>query len=111
MLWRISAALAALYFVHGSDNVARDAGRAANEIAVAAPAIGAAAPKAALAYCLDKPEICRTLAREAAGLPAAGPVAAHAEANAVPDTAPRAVPAGAYPLPPRRPAAPAHKRA
>ena len=107
MLWRISAALAALYFVHGSENLARDSARLASEIRQEAP-------QAMVAACIDRPEICQQLLRHASGQ-ASTPVsasvsAATAESPRRNDPAevgikapPLPVVSGEFPLPPLRP--------
>lgn len=105
MLWRISAALVALYIVHGSENTARDSARLASEI-------GQQVPQAVVAACVDKPEVCQQLLRHVSG-----PTGASTSAPAVPPSAARpAEPAlagikappvpvvsGEFPLPPVRP--------
>ena len=103
MLWRISAALAALYFVHGSENLARDSARLASEIRQEAP-------QAMVAACIDRPEICQQLLRHASGQASTPVSAATAESPRRDDPAevgikapPLPVVSGEFPLPPLRP--------
>ncbi len=114
MLWRISAALLALYLVHGAENSARDGARLASDLREEIP-------QAAVALCTDKPEHCQHLLKQVSGLqvpglgapervvsapivpPARTPV--EAKPHAKPHAAPLPFAAGEFPLPPMRPAA------
>ncbi|KAF0227809.1 MAG: hypothetical protein FD175_2515 [Beijerinckiaceae bacterium] len=101
MLWKFSAALATLYIIHGSENVARDSARLAQEVRHEAPA-------AAVSMCLDKPILCQHLIKQATGLGGENQAAPAPHGvpkpNADPKAAPLALAAGEFPVPPVRPA-------
>jgi hypothetical protein len=94
MLWRISAAIVALTLVHGADRTRQDGAELAGSLREHAP-------EAAIRLCAEQTARCIETIGQAAGL---------ARAMATPKTAGPdpfpALPAGTYPLPPRRPAQP-----
>ncbi|WP_150288079.1 hypothetical protein [Rhabdaerophilum calidifontis] len=94
MLWRISAAIVALTLVHGADRTRQDGVELAGTLRERAP-------EAVIRLCADQAARCIETIGQAAGL---------ARVAATPKTAEPepllALPAGAYPLPPRRPAHP-----
>lgn len=108
MLWKISAALAALYFIHGSENVARDSARLAQDVRHEAP--GAAA-----SLCLDRPALCQHIVKQATGFGGENQAAPaphgvpkpHVDSRGLadPKTPPAILAAGEFPVPPVRPAA------
>ena len=123
MLTRISAALFALYLVHSNETAETRApqpaasrtaestttGGLVAEAKKAALEAGAHAPRAAIAYCLEHPDICRRALETAGELarPAGAPVKSAPAAAAPPLSPPDAAPrhqAVEAPLPPRRPA-------
>lgn len=103
MITRISAALFALYLVHGSENVARDSAALAEQARKDAPS-------AMIGLCTDHAEACQNIAIKAVTgsvLPAsapAKPLAAGKEAGVVKAASHKSEPilTEAYPLPPRR---------
>lgn len=106
MLWKISAALVALYLVHGAENVAKDSARVASGMRTEAPA-------ATVAMCVEKPDLCQHILKQVTGIQIASPGAtAPALAPSRTPTKPaeeiKAPPvpviAGEFPLPPIRPA-------
>ncbi|OYU49022.1 MAG: hypothetical protein CFE31_06465 [Rhizobiales bacterium PAR1] len=99
MLWRITAAITAIYFMHGAEASRQDAARVASEVAVEAP-------RALVAACLDKAELCQQVLRHAAGGPQSEPPAHTGKISAVTSlkTPPTPVTAVEFPLPPIRPA-------
>lgn len=106
MFWRISAALIALYLVHGADNTARDGARLATAVSAEVRNGG---PQAVVSFCVEKPEICQAALRQASGLtaPEAQLPVPPADTRtpgivAVAPTIPVAT--TAFPLPPVRPA-------
>lgn len=100
MFWRLSAAITALYLFHASQNGAGDAARLAAEVQ-------REAPKAMVAACLDRPDLCRQVLQHATGLGAAEATSATTR-RAPFDVGHKAPPipviAGEFPLPPIRPA-------
>lgn len=101
MLWRLSAALVALYLVHASQSGAGDAARLAADVQ-------REAPRAMVAACLDKPDLCRQVLQHATGLAAqesTGGTTRRAPLETEHKAPPIPVAAGEFPLPPVRPAA------
>lgn len=101
MLWRVSAALVALYLVHGSQNGAGESTRLATDLR-------SEAPKAMVAACLDRPDVCREVLRHATGLaapPTTGGTARREPVEIELKAPPIPVAAGEFPLPPVRPVA------
>ncbi len=110
MFWRVSVAILALTYFHGADNVARDGGQIAANLR-------SEAPRAAVNFCLDKPELCRKTLTQAAGLTAPGDAHFSSKAKAKPqpeakpeieakaeiEAGPQPVASGEFPLPPTRP--------
>jgi hypothetical protein len=110
MLIRISAALFALYLVHGSETAPRtDTTSRAGSPLVAE--IKAESARTAVSLCLDNPETCRMLVTHAAGIatPPPSPVSHTAEpapqirAKPVLEARTPMATDAPYPLPPRRP--------
>lgn len=100
MFWRLSAALVALYLVHGSQNVSNDAARLARDIRKETP-------NAMVAACLDRPDVCREVLRHATGLGAGettGGTTRRVTAEVEHKAPPIPVATGEFPLPPVRPA-------
>lgn len=100
MLWRLSAALIALYLVHTSQNGAGDAARLVADVQ-------REAPKAMVAACLDRPDLCRQMLQHATGLggtETTGGTTRRASAEAEHKAPPIPVSTGEFPLPPIRPA-------
>jgi hypothetical protein len=100
MFWRLSAAIVALYLVHASQNGTGDAARLAADVQ-------REAPKAMVAACLDRPDLCRQVLQHATGLGATettSGTARRAPIEADHKAPPLPVNAGEFPLPPVRPA-------
>lgn len=98
MLWRITAAVAAIYFMHGAEASRQDAARAASNVA-------AEAPRALMAACLDRADLCQQVLRHAAGAPHADSSTHTGKILTVPSLKVPPVPvAEEFPLPPVRPA-------
>lgn len=100
MFWRLSAAITALYLFHASQNGAGDAARLAAEVQ-------REAPRAMVAACLDRPDLCRQVLQHATGLAAGettGGTSPRTGAEAEHKAPPIPVVAGEFPLPPIRPA-------
>jgi len=103
MITRISAALFALYVVHGSENVARDSAALADQARKDAPST-------LVGLCTDHAEACQDLAMKAVTAKLGGAMSVTKDtAHSAPP--PAAKPAAtsvqpvlteAYPLPPRR---------
>lgn len=99
MLWRITAAITAIYFMHGAEASRQDAARVASEVT-------AEAPRALVAACLDKAELCQQVLRHAAGAAQSDPAAHTGKISTVTPLKAPPIPVAAeeFPLPPIRPA-------
>jgi hypothetical protein len=62
MLWRITAAVTAIYFMHGAEQSRHDAARVASEVATEAPRVLVNA-------CLDRVDLCQQALRHATSAP------------------------------------------
>lgn len=101
MFWRLSAAIVALYCVHASQNEAGDAARLVADVQ-------REAPKAMVAACLDRPDLCRQVLSHATGIVTTETTSGttrRAPVEADHKSPPLPVTAGEFPLPPVRPAA------
>lgn len=101
MFWRLSAAIVALYLVHASQNGTGDAARLAADVQ-------REAPKAMVAACLERPDVCRQVLQHATGLGAGETTSGttrRAAIEADQKAPPLPVAVGEFPLPPVRPAA------
>ena len=99
MLWRITAAVTAIYFMHGAEASRQDVARVASEVV-------AEAPRALVATCLDKAELCQQVLRHATSAPHGDSSTHTGKISPVSSLKTPSVPVAAeeFPLPPLRPA-------
>lgn len=99
MLWRISAALFALYLVHGAENVSHDGAKIAAEVRKDAP-------QALVSLCIENPGICQKALKQVSNVtvPESTPAPRQIVAPALAGASAVPVATGIFPLPPVRPA-------